>query len=77
VLNRLLEAGSAAAGAGFLGGMTSEKYAKMAAISKVTASRDLTDLLGHGLLVVQGQGKATRYAVNVPGWNVDAAGDVL
>ena len=77
VLDRLLEAGSAAAGAGFLGGMTSEKYAKMAAISKVTASRDLTDLLGHGLLVVLGQGKATRYAVNVPGWNVDAAGDVL
>lgn len=36
--------------------------------SKATATRDLTDLLAKGLLRVEGVGKATRYAVNVPGW---------
>ena len=68
VLERLLEAGHAGSGGGFLGGMTSEKYAKIAATSKATATRDLADLLAHGLLRVEGVGKATRYAVNVPGW---------
>lgn len=67
-LERLLEAGHAGTGGGFLGGMTSEKYAKITGTSKATATRDLTDLLAHGLLRVEGMGKATRYAVNVPGW---------
>ena len=47
--------------------MTNEKYAKITGTSKATASRDLADLLAHGLLRVEGVGKATRYAVNVPG----------
>ena len=47
VLERLLEAGHSGAGGGFLGGMSSDKYAKMTATPKATA---------------------TRYAVNVPGW---------
>jgi len=68
VLERLLEAGHVGSGGGFLGGMTSEKYAKITGISKATATRDLADLLAHGLLRVEGVGKATRYAVNVPGW---------
>jgi len=48
--------------------MTADKYAKITDSSKATASRDLADLLAKGLLRVEGVGKATRYAVNVPGW---------
>ena len=72
VLERLLEAGYAGSGGGFLGGMTNEKYAKITGTSKATATRDLADLLAHGLLRVEGVGKATRYAVNVPGWEQPA-----
>ena len=68
VLERLLEAGHVRAGGGFLGGMTNEKYARMTGASKATATRDLADLLAKDLLRVEGMGKATRYAVNVPGW---------
>ena len=68
VLERLLEAGHEALGGGFLGGMTRDKYARITGTSHVTATRDLTDLLAKGLLRVQGVGKATHYAVNVPGW---------
>ena len=65
VLTRLLEAGDG----GFLGGMTAEKYSKITGISKATATRDLSELLSHQLLRVDGVGKATRYTVNVEGWN--------
>ena len=67
MLERLLDAGHVGSGGGFLGGMTNEKYAKITGTSKATATRDLTDLLAHDLLRVEGMGKATRYAVNVPG----------
>ena len=69
VLLRLLEAGDG----GFLGGMTTDKYSKITAISKPTATRDLTQLLGWKLLLATGLGKATRYAVNVEGWNITEA----
>ncbi|MBK6999580.1 MAG: Fic family protein [Rhodoferax sp.] len=75
VLERLLEAGhvrSGSGGGGFLGGMTNEKYARITGASKATATRDLADLLAKGLLRVEGVGKATRYAVNVPGWEQPA-----
>jgi len=72
VLNRLLEAGNTELGGGFLGGMTAEKYSKITGISKATATRDLSELLRHGLLKVEGVGKATRYVVNVEGWNQPA-----
>jgi Fic family protein len=52
--------------------MTPDKYAKITSISKATATRDLTDLLAKGLLRTQGAGKATRYAVNVSGWQQPA-----
>lgn len=65
VLARLLEAGDG----GFLGGMTTQKYSKMTGASKPTATRDLSQLQGWSLLEVTGVGKATRYAVSVPGWN--------
>lgn len=66
ILERLLEAGDG----GFQGGMTADKYSKITGASKATATRDLADLLQKELLVVQGVGKATRYAVNVEGWNL-------
>jgi Fic family protein len=72
VLERLLEAGHARSGGGFLGGMTNEKYAKITGTSKATATRDLAALPANGLLRVEGAGKATRYAVNVPGWEQPA-----
>lgn len=68
VLERLLRAGNVESGGGFLGGMTAEKYAKITGVSKATATRDLTDLASKKLLRVEGAGKATRYAVSVPGW---------
>ena len=72
MLARLLEAGHVGSGGGFLGGMTNEKYAKITSTSKATATRDLPDLAAHGLLRVEGVGKATRYAVNTPGWEQPA-----
>lgn len=68
VLNRLLEAGNAAVGGGFLGGMTTDKYCKLTGTSKATATRDLTDLAAKGLLRVDGVGKATRYAIAIDQW---------
>jgi Fic family protein len=67
VLARLLDAGDG----GFLGGLTADKYIKLTSASKATATRDLAQLLQAGLLAVQGQGKATRYAVAVAGWHLD------
>jgi Fic family protein len=73
VLTRLLDVGNSELGGGFLGGMTAEKYSQITGTSKATATRDLAELLRHGLLKVEGVGKATRYAVNVEGWNQPAA----
>jgi Fic family protein len=72
VLERLLDAGHVGSGGGFLGGMTNEKYAKITGASKATATRDLVDLADKELLRIEGIGKATRYAVNVPGWEQPA-----
>ena len=64
VLQRLLDDGDG----GFLGGLNAEKYMKLTGTSKPTATRDLAQLVGGGLLWTCGQGKAVRYYVNVPGW---------
>lgn len=64
-LMRLLEAGRD----GFQGGMSAEKYGNLTGASKATATRDLSDLLGAGLLVASGRGRGTRYWLNVPGWS--------
>jgi Fic family protein len=64
-LQKLLDAGDG----GFLGGLTADKYCKITGTSKATATRDLTDLLQQGALIISGQGKATKYYVNVVGWN--------
>lgn len=67
VLQRMLDTGRG----GFEGGMSTEKYAHLAPTTKVTASRDLIDLLNAGLVVSTGQGRGTRYWVNVPGWSAE------
>jgi Fic family protein len=66
VIQRMLDAGKG----GFEGGMSTEKYSNLAGTTKVTASRDLSELLKAGLVVSTGQGRGTRYWVNVPGWAV-------
>lgn len=63
-LTALLDAGKG----GFEGGMRAEKYANLTGTSKATATRDLTDLAQAGLLVTTGQGRGTRYWINLPGW---------
>jgi Fic family protein len=64
VLQRLLDDGDG----GFEGGLNAEKYMKMTAVSKATATRDLTEMLAEELLWTEGQGKGLRYFINVPGW---------
>lgn len=64
VVQRLLDDGDG----GFDGGLNAEKYVKMTGISKPTATRDLADLVRRELLWTRGEGKATRYYLNVPGW---------
>jgi Fic family protein len=65
VLQRLLDDGDG----GFSGGLNAEKYMKMTAASKATATRDLAALRSAGLIWSTGQGKGTRYYVNVHGWS--------
>ena len=65
-LQKLLDAGDG----GFLGGLTADKYRKITGASKATATRDLTDLVHNGALITRGQGKATKYYINVVGWNI-------
>ncbi|MEO8600494.1 MAG: Fic family protein, partial [bacterium] len=57
VLQKLLEAGDG----GFLGGLSTDKYSKIAGTSKATASRDLADLLQKDALISRGVGRATKY----------------
>jgi Fic family protein len=56
---RLVEAGNG----GILVGLTAEKYCKITGASKATATQDLASLL-----VIEGTGRATRYAVAVWGF---------
>ena len=53
MLNRLLD--------GFEGHLTSTKWAKICKVSQDTASRDIADLVRHGVLVRHGQAHATHY----------------
>lgn len=65
VLQRLLDDGDG----GFMGGLNAEKFMKMTGASKATATRDLADLVDSKLVWTQGQGKAVRYYLAVPGWS--------
>jgi Fic family protein len=61
VLNRLLDSGQE----GFEGGINSRKYASMTSCSRVTASRDLSELLEQGCIVKrEGGGRSTSYEIN-------------
>jgi len=64
VLNVLLDAGPE----GFEGGMSTKKYENLTGASRATSSRDLIELEGLGLLRHTGDGRATRYHLNIPGW---------
>lgn len=64
IIHRLLDDGDG----GFLGGLNAEKYMKITASSKATATRDLSDLLESKMLFSVGQGKALRYYINVASW---------
>jgi Fic family protein len=48
---------------GFLGGMSTEKYATISGVSRATAYRELTDLVAQQLLTISGQGRGTRYTL--------------
>jgi len=64
VINRLLDAGPR----GFEGDLTTAKYIGLTGVSRATAFRDLNALVIAGALGTVGIGKATRYFINLPGW---------
>lgn len=59
VIDQMFDAGPS----GFQGGMTASKYSRLARVSKATATRHLVDLAQKGALVIEGQGKTTRYQI--------------
>lgn len=50
---------------GFVGGMSAKKYGSINKTSKATATRDLQHLLEIGAFAVSGEGRSTRYYVNI------------
>ncbi len=63
IVNRLLDAGKE----GFQGGLTTRKYASMAKVSRVTAYREISDLLEKGLLRQNpAKGRSASYNLNWP-----------
>lgn len=63
VLNKLFDTQPDA----FEGGLSTEKYVAITSVSRATAYRELTLLLGLGLLRKTGQGRATRYGLVIGG----------
>lgn len=61
VINRMLEKGMS----GFEGGMTAKKYMRVTKISKSTATRDLQYLEEQQIFLKEGQGRSTRYHLNL------------
>ena len=61
-INRLLDAGPD----GFEGGLTTQKFVSMTHCSRVTAYRELDQLLEMGILRRCGQGRAVRYELDLP-----------
>lgn len=63
-VNRLLDAGSDADGGGFEGGLTTRKYMGMTKASRVTAYREIADLVAKGMLAPRaGKGRSAAYDV--------------
>lgn len=50
---------------GFTGGLSADKYIRIAKTSASTATRDLQDLVAKGALVRAGERKSTRYHLNL------------
>nr|HID13884.1 Fic family protein [Anaerolineae bacterium] len=48
------------------GSISNREYQELFAVSKRTASNDLSELTAHGLLVIEGAGRATRYRLSEP-----------
>jgi Fic family protein len=67
-LNRVLDAGPA----GFEGGLTTRKYASLADVGRVTAYKELTDLVRLGCLVPLGKGGRSS-AYDIPWEQFSAA----
>src|SRR5690606_19185170 len=61
-INKMLDKGAE----GFEGGMTAKKYMGITKVSKATATRDLQQLHGMGVLIQQGAGRSVRYQLNLP-----------
>lgn len=63
-VNALLDAGPG----GFQGGMNTRQYEAMTSTSRATASRELVELAGLGLLRRVGAGWSTRYYIDLDAW---------
>jgi Fic family protein len=50
---------------GFGGGMSAKKYIAITHTSKATATRDLQDMVKKGAFIPSGEGRSTRYQVNL------------
>ncbi len=61
VIERMLREGPS----GFKGGMSAKKYIAITRSSKATATRDLQDLVEKGAFTVDGDGRSTRYHVDL------------
>ncbi|EDM37212.1 filamentation induced by cAMP protein Fic [Pedobacter sp. BAL39] len=60
-IRKMLDAGIE----GFKGGMTAKKYMNITSASKATATRDLQTLTDAGVLISQGEGRSSRYILNL------------
>ncbi|MBM5811753.1 MAG: Fic family protein [Gammaproteobacteria bacterium] len=71
VVNTMLEAGPGR----FEGGVTQRKYVSMTGASPATSSRDITDLVSKGILVLgNAAGRSTYYNLAIAGWSWHPAG---
>ena len=61
VINKMLDAGKD----GFEGGMTAKKYISTVKTTKATATRDLTELVGLGILTQNLAGRSTNYTLDL------------
>jgi Fic family protein len=50
---------------GFKGGLSAENYIAITGAARATATRDLQDLVGKGVLIRTGALKSTRYRLNI------------
>jgi Fic family protein len=70
VVNKMLEAGAGR----FEGGLTQRKYVSMTGASPATSSRDITDLVSKGILVLgDAAGRSTYYNLAIAGWGWPSA----